>query len=442
MAREYKDSGIEWIGQIPKEWKVPRLKNVAELHGRIGWNGLRSEEFEEQSYAYLVTGQDFVSSEINWNKCYQIRKERYEEDEFIQLKEGELLVTKDGTIGKVAIVSNMAKPACLNSGIFVLRQKVYSFFPKYLYWQLYSPLLKTYNDYMNLGGTTIIHLYQNVFERMPLILPSPSEQQKIADYLDKVCGKVDEMIALQEKMIEELKAYKQSIITEAVTKGLNPNVPMKNSGIDWIGEIPEHWNQAKTLYILSMPITDGPHTTPDLYDEGIPFISADAVSDGYINFDNKRGYISKSFYEECCKKYIPQRDDIYMIKSGASTGRTAIVDTDEVFTIWSPLAVFRANKNIMNSRFLLYVLRSEGYQKQVENNWSYGTQQNIGMRTLERLIICYPSLPEQRQIASFLDSKCSEIDSLIAIKQQKIAELKEYKKSVIYEYVTGKKEVV
>ena len=80
MAREYKDSGIEWIGLIPKEWKVPRLKNVAELHGRIGWNGLRSEEFEEQSYAYLVTGQDFVSSEINWNKCYQIRKERYEED--------------------------------------------------------------------------------------------------------------------------------------------------------------------------------------------------------------------------------------------------------------------------------------------------------------------------------------------------------------------------
>ena len=442
MSREMKHSGIDWIGEIPKEWKLPRLKNVAELHGRIGWNGLRSEEFEERSYAYLVTGQDFKSSIIDWTNCYQIRKERYDEDTFIQLKNGELLITKDGTIGKVAVVSNMDKPACLNSGIFVLRQKLDSFVPKFLYWQLCSSLLKTYNNYMNLGGTTIIHLYQNVFERMPLVAPSLSEQQKIANYLDKVCGEVDEMIALQEQMIEELKAYKQSVITEAVTKGLNPNVPMKDSGIDWIGEIPEHWNQSKTLYVLSMPITDGPHTTPDLFDEGIPFISADAVSDGFINFENKRGYISESFYEECCKKYIPQRDDIYMIKSGASTGRTAIVETDEIFTIWSPLAVFRANKSIMVPRFLLYVLRSEGYQKQVENNWSFGTQQNIGMRTLERLIVCYPPISEQQSIASYLDTKCAEIDDLIAIKQSKIEELKEYKKSVIYEYVTGKKEVV
>lgn len=441
MARELKDSGIEWIGQIPKDWEVPRLKNVAELHGRIGWNGLRSDEFEENSYAYLVTGQDFKTSEIVWNNCYQIRKERYDEDPFIQLHNGEILVTKDGTIGKIAIVSKMDKPGCLNSGIFVLRQKIDAFAPKYLYWQLYSTLLKTYNDYMNLGGTTIVHLYQNVFERMPLLAPSISEQQKIADYLDKVCGEVDEMVTLQETMIEELKAYKQSVITEAVTKGLNPKVPMRNSGIDWIGEIPEHWDTGKTLYVLSLPITDGPHTTPDLFDDGVPFISADAVSDGYINFDNKRGFVSKEFYDECCKKYIPQLYDVYMIKSGASTGRTAIVETQEIFTIWSPLAVFRANPEVMTPYYLLYMLRSDGYQKQVETFWSYGTQQNIGMRTLEKLIVCIPPLSEQRAIATYLDTKCSEIDSLIALKQAKVEELKEYKKSVIYEYVTGKKEV-
>ena len=134
--------------------------------------------------------------------------------------------------------------------------------------------------------------------------------------------------------------------------------------------------------------------------------------------------------------------DIYMIKSGASTGRTAIVETDEIFTIWSPLAVFRANAKIILQYFLLYVLRSYGFQNQVETNWSYGTQQNIGMRTLEKLIVSFPPLAEQQAIADYLDEKCSEIDELIAIKQQKIEALKEYKKSVIFEYVTGKKEVL
>ena len=212
------DSGIKWIGEIPKNWSVIRLKNSCELHGRIGWNGLRSDEFEEKSYAYLVTGQDFNSAEIDWSKCYQIREERYEEDPFIQLENGELLITKDGSIGKVAIVSNMDKPACLNSGIFVLRQTEKTFEPKYLYWQLVSPLLKTYNDYINLGGTTIIHLYQNVFERMPLIVPSSQEEQKaIADYLDTKCSEIDSLISLKQSKIDALKEYKKSIIYEYVT---------------------------------------------------------------------------------------------------------------------------------------------------------------------------------------------------------------------------------
>lgn len=213
-----KDSGVDWIGRIPNGWSVIRLKNSCELHGRIGWNGLRSDEFEEKSYAYLVTGQDFNSAEIDWSKCYQIRKERYEEDPFIQLENGELLITKDGSIGKVAIVSNMDKPACLNSGIFVLRQTEKTFEPKYLYWQLVSPLLKTYNDYINLGGTTIIHLYQNVFERMPLIVPSSQEEQKaIADYLDTKCSDIDSLISLKQSKIDALKEYKKSIIYEYVT---------------------------------------------------------------------------------------------------------------------------------------------------------------------------------------------------------------------------------
>lgn len=213
-----KNSGVEWIGDIPEHWKQCRLKNYFHLHGRIGWNGLRSDEFEESSYAYLVTGQDFKAKDIDWKKCYQIRKERYDEDPFIQLTEGDILVTKDGTIGKVAVVKNLNKPACLNSGIFVVKQYEPKCFDSgYVYWLLVSPLLKTFNDFLNLGGTTIIHLYQNVFERMPLVLPPLEEQQAIANHLDKICSEIDSLIRIKESKIDSLKEYKKSIIYEYVT---------------------------------------------------------------------------------------------------------------------------------------------------------------------------------------------------------------------------------
>lgn len=213
---------------------------------------------------------------------------------------------------------------------------------------------------------------------------------------------------------------------------------MKDSGIEWIGEIPKDWETGKTLYALSMPITDGPHETPELFDEGIPFVSAEAVScgNGHIDFEHIRGFISQEFYDECCKKYIPQLNDVYMIKSGATTGKVAKVETDKIFTIWSPLAVFRVDDSKYYYEYLYYFIQSDGYQKQIENKWTYGTQQNIGMRTLEKLFVCFPPLTEQRKIADYLDAKCSQIDTIIAKQQVIIEKLKEYKLSVITEAVT------
>ena len=212
-----KDSGVVWIGEIPSSWNIVRLKSDCSLKGRIGWNGLRSEEFEKESYAYLVTGQDFISSDIDWSKCYQINKVRYDEDPCIQLENGDLLITKDGTIGKIAKVSNMDKPACLNSGIFVLKQKSRDEFVQgYLYWSLYSDLLKDFNAYTS-TGTTILHLYQNVFENMPLVVPSKKEQQEISDYLDKKTKSIDSSISKAQHQVDLLQEYKLSLITEVVT---------------------------------------------------------------------------------------------------------------------------------------------------------------------------------------------------------------------------------
>lgn len=210
-------SGIDWIGNIPEGWEINKLFNLCTIKGRVGWKGLRSDEFKENSYAYLVTGQDFVSSDINWNNCYQIDKDRYEEDPYIQLSNGDILVTKDGTIGKIAKVSGMDKPACLNSGIFVLKQRKETFFQNYLYWYLSSPLLLRYNTFINTGGTTIIHLYQNVFERFSMIVPPMEEQKAIAAYLDEKCADIDRLVDLKQQKIEKLKDYKKSVIYEAVT---------------------------------------------------------------------------------------------------------------------------------------------------------------------------------------------------------------------------------
>lgn len=213
---------------------------------------------------------------------------------------------------------------------------------------------------------------------------------------------------------------------------------MKDSGIEWIGEIPEGWSVSKVLHCLSMPITDGPHTTPILYDTGIPFVSAEAVScgNGRIDFSHIRGYISEKFYKECCQKYIPEIDDIYMIKSGATTGRVAIVDTTKVFTIWSPLAVFRCNKDCILPKFLFYYLQSPAFQKEVEFSWTFGTQQNVGMRSLEQMKVCVPPLNEQNTIVNHLDYQCAQIDLLLQKALSSIEEYKKLKQAVITQAVT------
>lgn len=209
----------------------------------------------------------------------------------------------------------------------------------------------------------------------------------------------------------------------------------KTADSEWLDDIPSSWKVAALKHVLSIPITDGPHSTPVFQDEGIPFVSAEAVSGGYINFDKIRGYISEEDDALFSQKYRPQLHDVYMIKSGATTGITAIVETDRRFNIWSPLAVMRC-KSSYNPYFLINYLRSDSFQKSVQQNWTFGTQQNIGMNTLENLTVCCPPLEEQQKIAKFLDHETAKIDTLIA-KQEKLIELlKEKRQAVISHAVT------
>lgn len=440
---KYKDSGIAWIGEIPEHWNLALVKSIFNRRTKKN-NPILTEERLSLSIEKGVT----LYSEKTTNL------DRFKED-FTQYQiaypNDIVLNSMNMIVGAIGISHYLG---CVSPVYYVIAPK-----DKNINVNYYGYLLNNFrirNLYHALGegiyaidrgegriNTCRLKVSYDKFGSIIVPIPSINEQLSIATYLDQKCSEIDELITLQEEMITKLQSYKQSVITEAVTKGLDKNVPLKDSGIKWIGEIPEHWEASKTLFSLSMPITDGPHTTPELFETGIPFVSAEAVSfgDGRIDFSRIRGYISENFYQECCKKYVPQVDDIYMIKSGATTGRVAIVDTDVKFTIWSPLAVFRCNKERMLPRFLFYQLQSNGYQKQIELNWSYGTQQNIGMRTLEKLILSVPPLSEQQTIANYLDQKCSEIGELISIKQQKIEKLKDYKKSLIFECVTGKRKV-
>lgn len=423
---KYKDSGIAWIGEIPEHWKVKKLGHLYIP---------RNEKVSDQDYPALsVTMQGVLLQLENVAKTN-------DGDNRKLVKIGDFAInSRSDRRGSCGISKYDGSVSLINTVLIPINDMN----PVFYEWLFHSSLFS--DEYYRWGHGIVNDLWTTKWQEMKniqIVAPPLQEQQSIATYLDQKCGEIDELITLQEEMITKLQSYKQSVITEAVTKGLDKNVPLKDSGIEWIGEIPKHWEASKTLFVLSMSITDGPHTTPELFETGIPFVSAEAVSfgNGRIDFSHIRGYISEIFYQECCKKYIPQIDDIYMIKSGATAGRVAIVDADIKFTIWSPLAVFRCNKERMLPRFLFYQLQSNGYQKQIELNWSYGTQQNIGMRTLEKLILSVPPLPEQYSIADYLDKKCSEMDKLISIKQQKIEKLKEYRKSLIFECVTGKRKV-
>lgn len=210
-----KDSGVEWLGKVPEHWKISNIKRSTYLKGRVGWKGLTSNEFEVNSFAYLVTGTDFKQKYVNWSSCYQINESRYEDDPYIQLKNGDLLMTKDGTIGKLAIVKNLNKSACLNSGIFLIRPEKY-YLTEFMYWVLNGNAFNLF-FVMNTTGSTILHLYQNVFERFVFSYPNFKEQERIVSYLNLETAKIDVTIEKQKKLIEKLKEYRASVISHAVT---------------------------------------------------------------------------------------------------------------------------------------------------------------------------------------------------------------------------------
>ena len=214
---ELKDTNIAWIGKIPPNWSTIRIKFTSWLKGRIGWDGLKSTEFIDEG-PYLITGTDFFEGGINWSTCAHITEERFAEDELLHIKENDLLITKDGTIGKLAIVKNCPKKVSLNSGVMIIRNTSdFKYFNKYLYYVLQSNQFLLWYEMSQSGNSTIRHLYQGQFYNFEFTYPSFEEQKQIALFLDGKCDEIDRVIKIKQEKIGKLQEYKKSLIYEYVT---------------------------------------------------------------------------------------------------------------------------------------------------------------------------------------------------------------------------------
>jgi type I restriction enzyme S subunit len=212
---EMKDSGVEWIGEIPVEWEYSKIRYTTRLNGRIGWQGLTSDEYTDEG-PYLITGTDFSEGKVNLETAVHISYKRWQEAKEIQVKNGDLLITKDGTVGKVAMIDGLDSEASLNSG--VLRIRTYNQVDtRYLYWILNSEVFWNWFNYTNGGNSTILHLYQNVFEKFSFPLPNIAVQKKISDFLDKNISTLDESIKKVEESISLAEQIKKSLIYEYTT---------------------------------------------------------------------------------------------------------------------------------------------------------------------------------------------------------------------------------
>ena len=441
---KYKPSGVEWLGDVPEHWDVRRLKDMllsrkgAIKTGPFGSQLLSSEMYEGEIKVYnqrSVIDSDFESGE-NY-----ISKEKYMELKEFETFPGDFLITTRGTIGRCSILPQNAEKGILHPCLMRLQTDKSKIIDRFLEIIIEESNVVFEQLKLKSNGTTIEVIYQDSLKNVITPLPPISEQQAIAAFLDSETGRIDALVAKKERLIELLREERSALISSAVTGGLDPSVKLEPSGVEWLGDVPKHWEILALKRIVNIPVTDGPHETPEILDEGIPFVSAEAIKNDQIDFTKIRGFISIEDHKKYSLKYKPHRDDIFVIKSGATTGNVAMVETDDEFNIWSPLAAVRPNQKVSFPRFLFHFVKSKEFLTAIQLGWSFGTQQNIGMNVIENLFVTLPPLPEQQAIAAFLDQETAKIDALISKVEAVIAKLKEYRTALISAAVTGKIDV-
>lgn len=427
MTREMKDSGIEWIGEIPREWEVSSLKHLGQF--------INGYAFKPEQWGFIgkriIRIQDLTGSNDNPNY--------YDGDIDIKyhINNGDILVSWAATLD--TFIWNKGE-GLLNQHIFkaIHNEKRISY--KFFYWLLKETMENMNND--NKHGIVMQHVTLDVFNNFKVPLPNKYEQQQIAVFLDTQCAHIDFVIEKTRAAIEEYKKLKQAVITQAVTKGIRPNREMKDSGTGYIGQIPVKWEVVKLRYlgICQNGISKG----GEYFGSGFPFVS---YSDVYKNMELplQVDKLVESTEEEQ-DRYSVIEGDIFFTRTSETIeeiGFTSVCkQTIEKATFAGFLIRVRPVTQKLLIGFSKYYFRSEIHRQYFVKEMNLVTRASLGQELLKNLPVLVPSITEQSEIVAYLDEKTAAIDSLIQKKEQLITELEDYKKSLIYEYVTGKKEVI
>lgn len=436
MNRAMKDSGIPWIGEIPEGWEVKMLSSYFKQRKHKN-QGLQETNLLSLSYGNIVR------KNIDTNEG--LLPESFETYNIIEKNDIVFRLT-DLQNDKRSLRTGLCRERGIITSAYITLKPDHPLISSFFHFLFH--IYDICKVFYGLGDGVRQGMNYDVLRKLLIIVPPFSEQEAIAAFLDRKCGEVDAMVSLQEQVIEELKAYKQSVITEAVTKGLNPTAPMKPTNIDWIGEIPTHWNLMPIKYLKSKcrnAFVDGPFgsnlKSSHYVDDGdVYVIESGFITTGkfiYKTFKTITKEHFKTIERSECKAY-----DIIIAKIGANYGMAGELPQLQKPSVVSgnSLKITLNNDLILNSIFVYLMFSSKcngGFNYFVQEN----AQPALSLSGLNNFKMPIPPLSEQREIADYLDRKCADIDALIALKQQKIEELREYKKSLIYEYVTGKKQV-
>lgn len=425
MSRAMKDSGVPWIGKIPSHWETD---NIGSLYSQ------RNEKVSDKDYPPLSVSKMGVVPQL------ETAAKTDDGDNRKLVRKGDFAInSRSDRRGSCGISAYDGSVSLINT-ILTPRTEMN---PRFYDWLFHTSVFA--DEFYKWGHGIVDDLWTTRWaemKRISIVVPPIPEQQSIADFLDKKCGEIDEMVSLQEKIVEELKAYKQSVITEAVCKGLNPDVPMKDSGIEWVDSIPRHWEEVrfyKVNYIRGRLGWKG-LKAEEYTETGYPFLSAFNIINDKISWEDLN-FINQERYDESPEIKL-SIGDVLVVKDGAGIGKCARLDSLPLgeATVNSSLAVITPNERMFYA-FQYYYMLSTPFQHII---WLLKIGMGVPHLTQENMhdiIETCPPLEEQRAIADYLDKKCAEIDALITVRQSKIDALKEYKKSIIYEYITGKKEV-
>ena len=428
MAERMKPSGIDWIGDIPASWKRSKVKFCFSLV-----NGSTPESSDYDCWdgdIKWITPADMSDTGTISHGERLITKYGYNSCGTTLLPIGSIVISSRAPIGKINITT---AELCTNQGCKSLIRTGDNRYFYYLF-------LAGQHELSLLGrGTTFLELSTYDLNGFGLVIPAEDEQKAIADFLDKECAQIDSIAADLEKQIALLQQYKKSLITETVTKGLDKSVPMKDSGVEFFGKIPAHWKVSKTKYVADISIGLVTTMTANYVDEdGVPLIRNSNIRTNHID-DNGMVYLSKEFAKANIGRAL-HKGDIVTVHTG-DVGTSAIINETYHMSHGFATIISRLKTKTVNNQFLCWLYNSEIF-KEMSIAYSTGDgRQNLNLYDFVDFYILIPTLKEQMEIVNWLNLKCTEIDNFIENKQQQLLLIQQHKKALIYEYVTGKKQV-